>query len=188
METKMVRIGKVSSVNIEKARVQVVFEDIDNMVSVDLPLLFPQGLKNKFYAVPDIGENVVCLFIEQGLSDGYCLGSFYTDLVLPPISSQDKVHFTFEDGTFIEYDRKEHKLVADIKGDAELKVKNVSVEADHVQSISQSINATTKEATIQATNVNLTCTNLNIQSKEDIIIQSKTKVILKGKVETQVVN
>lgn len=174
METKMVRIGKVSSVNIEKARVQVVFEDIDNMVSVDLPLLFPQGLKNKFYAVPDIGENVLCLFIEQGLSDGFCLGSFYTDLVLPPVSNQDKVHFAFEDGTSIEYDRKEHKLVADIKGDAQ-------IQADKIQ-------AECNECTINATTINMNCTNLNIQSKEDIIIQSKTKVILKGKVETQVVN
>ena len=174
METKMVRIGKVSSVNIEKARVQVVFEDIDNMVSVDLPLLFPQGLKNKFYAVPDIDENVVCLFIEQGLSDGYCLGSFYTDLVLPPVSNQDKVHLVFEDGTSIEYDRKEHKLVADIKGDAQ-------IQADKIQ-------AECNECTINATTINMNCTNLNIQSKEDIIIQSKTKVILKGKVETQVVN
>ena len=174
METKMVRIGKVSSVNIEKARVQVVFEDIDNMVSVDLPLLFPQGLKNKFYAVPDIGENVLCLFMEQGLSDGFCLGSFYTDLVLPPVSNQDKVHFAFEDGTSIEYDRKEHKLVADIKGDAQ-------IQADKIQ-------AECNECTINATTINMNCTNLNIQSKEDIIIQSKTKVILKGKVETQVVN
>ena len=174
METKMVRIGKVSSVNIEKARVQVVFEDIDNMVSVDLPLLFPQGLKNKFYAVPDIDENVLCLFMEQGLSDGFCLGSFYTDLVLPPVSNQDKVHFAFEDGTYIEYDRKEHKLVADIKGDAQ-------IQADKIQ-------AECNECTINATTINMNCTNLNIQSKEDIIIQSKTKVILKGKVETQVVN
>lgn len=37
-----------------------------------------------------------------------------------PVSSKDKWHIKFEDGTWLEYDRAEHKLRANIKGDVEI--------------------------------------------------------------------
>ena len=188
METKIIRIGKVSSVDIEKATVKVVFYDMDDMVTTDLPILFPHTLKNKAYTMPDIGENVLCVFIEQGWGDGFCIGCFYTEEVLPPIMDQDKSHFLFSDGTYLEYDRKTHQLIAEIKGDALIKAENIEVEAETIQSTSTNLNATAKQATINATTVHLNCTNLTVQSEKDILIQSATKVILKGKVDTQVVN
>lgn len=126
-QTNIVRIGKVSSTDPTTATVKVVFSDLDNMVSDDLPVVYPQANKNKAYAMPDVGENVLCIFIEQGVGDGFCIGCFYTDTETPPTTDQEKVNYTFEDGTVLEYDRKEHKLKADIKGNAEITAENVSL-------------------------------------------------------------
>ena len=38
----------------------------------------------------------------------------------PPVQSGDKWHRKFKDGTYLEYDREQHKLVADVKGDVEI--------------------------------------------------------------------
>ena len=40
----------------------------------------------------------------------------------PPVSSGDKFHRTFSDGTTLEYDRAAHKLRASVRGDVEASV------------------------------------------------------------------
>ena len=173
METNIVRIGKVSVSDPAKATVNVVFSDMDNMVSTNLPIIFPQGLKNKAYAIPDIGENVLCIFLEQGLGDGFCVGCFYTESEVPPVTEQDKVHYAFEDGTFMEYDRKEHKLTAKINGNADIKAKDILIEADNIEG--------------KAKNVDLSCTTLTINSTGDISLKG-SKIILQGTLNTVVVD
>ncbi|WP_190283455.1 phage baseplate assembly protein V [Cellulosilyticum sp. ST5] len=132
-QTNILRIGKVSSTNPKAATVKVVFSDMDNMVSHDLPLLFPQGLKNKAYAMPDVGENVVCLFIEQGVGDGFCIGSFYTLSDTPPVTNQDKVHYSFEDGSHVEYDRSKCKLTVHAVGDVQIEGRNITLSGGTIQ-------------------------------------------------------
>ena len=41
---------------------------------------------------------------------------------MPPVSSGDKFHRTFSDGTTLEYDRAAHKLRASVRGDVEASV------------------------------------------------------------------
>ena len=190
-ETNILRIGKVSSTNPKTATVKVVFSDMDNMVSHDLPLLFPQGLKNKVYAMPDVGENVVCLFIEQGVGDGYCIGCFYTDTEIPPVTDQNKVHYAFEDGTWIEYDRCENKLKVNAIGDIEITVaKNIKIEAakevsvqcenlggsfktgnisgDNITVSAKSLTATCSTGDIQGDNINLSGVTISISGDVSI--------------------
>lgn len=45
-------------------------------------------------------------------ADGVILCSIYSDADTPPISDKDKQHVRFDDGTWVEYDRKAH-LMAD---------------------------------------------------------------------------
>ena len=193
-DTKLLRIGIVSSTNPEKATVTVAFPDIDNMVTTDLPVIFPQGLKNKAYAMPDVGENVLCVFIGQGRGDGFCIGCFYTPDCPPPISEKDKVHYTFEDGTFIEYDRKEHKLIADVNGDADIKVKNVKLDAKDIEATCENLKASSKQATVTTEQadiiskiVTLSCEQLNISASGDITIKGK-KITLQGSSTKEVIN
>ena len=49
------------------------------------------------------------------------LGSMY-GAQMPPVSSGDKFHRTFSDGTTLEYDRAAHKLRASVRGDVEASV------------------------------------------------------------------
>lgn len=200
-ETKIVRIGTVSSTNPETATVKVVFSDIDNMVTTDLPVIVPQGIKNKYYAMPDVGENVLCIFIGQGVGDGFCLGCFYTPSVIPPVSNQNKVHYAFEDGTFIEYDREEHKLTADVNGDADVKVKKIKIEATDIEATCDNLkgqsknvevsclnlSAISQDATIQANNVELVCEKLDIKASGEVFIKG-SKITLKGTVMEEVIS
>lgn len=64
---------------------------------------------------------MLCLFLGNGLEEGFVLGSMY-GAQTPPVSSGDKFHRTFSDGTTLEYDRKAHKLTASVKGDVEASV------------------------------------------------------------------
>lgn len=70
---KSVRVGTVSSVSPEQFSVRVICEDEDNLVTDWLPIVLPL-LKNEQRALPDIGERVICLFLDDGV-EGFCLGS-----------------------------------------------------------------------------------------------------------------
>lgn len=116
----MIRVGKISKVNKEKQTVQVLFEDMDKTTSDDLPLIYPHTMKNKVPKMPEINEEVLCLFLEGG-SDGFCIGSFATDTTKPGT----KEHFTFSDGTVLEYDTVTHHLKGDVKGTVTLKGESI---------------------------------------------------------------
>lgn len=63
----LLRIGTVIKVKGDKAKVR--FEEYDNMISDDLPIVF----QSKKWT-PDINDTVICLFIPYGDGDGYILG------------------------------------------------------------------------------------------------------------------
>ncbi len=116
----MVRYGKVSQVNKEKQTVQVLFEDLDQTTSNDLPIIYPHTIKNRVVKLPEINEEVVCIFSEGG-SDGWCVGSYANYSMIPGTLER----FEFEDGTVLEYDTVAHHLLANIKGTATLKGENI---------------------------------------------------------------
>lgn len=112
------RFGKVVGVSGGAARVQL--EDGQNMVSAPLPTLQRRVLQDQEIKLPDDGEPVACLFAGQGMEAGVVLGAVYSQ-ANPDPGQQRQVEFSrFSDGTVIFYDRKAHKLYADVKGEAEL--------------------------------------------------------------------
>ncbi len=111
----LIRVGRVSAVDPDRATAKVVFE-AQEVVSYDLPIIQRQTLRNKDYYLPDVGEHVVCIFLPTGNADGFILGAIYTDEDQPPVSSQDKRVVQFEDGTRIEYDRASHTLTINAVG------------------------------------------------------------------------
>ena len=66
------------------------------------------------YNIPAIGEQVLCLFLGNGLEKGFCLGSFYSDITLPPIANKNIYRKQFDDGTYIEYNKssKTHQVIS----------------------------------------------------------------------------
>ncbi|MFD2089555.1 phage baseplate assembly protein V [Brevibacillus brevis] len=67
----------------------------------------------KDYWLPDVNEQVWCLFLPTGNADGIILGSTYNQEDLVPIKNKNKRHIRFGDGTFIDYDRETHTLTID---------------------------------------------------------------------------
>jgi phage baseplate assembly protein V len=117
----LIRVGRVSSINPEKATVRVLFEDKDNLVSYDLPVIVPQTMKNKDYYMPDIGEQVLCIFLPNGIQEGFCLGSFYSEKDKPAENNPNIRGVTFEDGSKITFNRKTKTLEVYAKGVVNIK-------------------------------------------------------------------
>ena len=105
----MLRFGIVTNIDELKACARVQFNDSDGMVSYWLSVLQVKTYKDKFYVLPDMGEQVVCL-MDKNLEEGVILGAVYSGIDECPVISKDKVKVRFQDGAEFEYDRKEHIL------------------------------------------------------------------------------
>lgn len=126
--TQLIRFGKVSEVIPERCAVRVTFEDRDNLVSAELPVLQSSCLNNKFYSMPDVGDNVVCLMTpndENG--SGFVLGSFYTEKNLPPAQDENISMIKFADGTTITYNRQSHLLNVNCVGNIKINGKRIDL-------------------------------------------------------------
>lgn len=104
----LIRIGKVSSINAEKATVKVAYMDKDNMVSDDLQLVMLSAKDVKSYKMPSIGSVVLCIFLPNpsgnGLAQGYVIGEVYTEADKPVQNSVAVTAINFPDGSFIKYE------------------------------------------------------------------------------------
>ena len=101
------REGKVTEVFPERHSCKVTFEDRDNLVSAELPILTLTAGQNKSYRLPDIDERVVVLMTsndEQGKA-GYIIGSLYTGDNLPSVNNENIFSLKFADDAEYSYKR-----------------------------------------------------------------------------------
>lgn len=111
---RLIRIGEVSSIDPAKGTARVVFDDEDSLVSYDLAVLQRNTFKNHDYAMPDVGEDVLCIFLPNGEEDGFIVGSFYAGEVTPPENDGNKRTVVFDDESKITYDRSAHTFLLEI--------------------------------------------------------------------------
>ena len=104
----MLKFGIVTAINPLTAKARVEFAD-DNILSYWLPILQKKTLKDKFYSIVDVGEQVACL-MDENSEDGVILGSIYTSLDEVPGIAKDQHIAKFEDGSFIEYNKENQML------------------------------------------------------------------------------
>lgn len=104
----MLKFGIVTNIDEKQAKARVKFAE-DDLLSYWLPVLQAKTLKDKFYILPDIDEQVACL-MDENLEEGVILGAIYSDVDLVPVISKNKVKIKFNDSAEIEYDRIEHTL------------------------------------------------------------------------------
>jgi phage baseplate assembly protein V len=116
------RVGIVVSTDPENCTARVRFSDADDFVSGDLQVLQRNTLENKNYFMPDVDEMVFCIFLGNGSVAGIILGSVYNSVDVAPQTSQDINYIKYKDETLLKYDRKEHKLTADIKGGVDVQI------------------------------------------------------------------
>ncbi|SFP11444.1 hypothetical protein [Salibacterium halotolerans] len=124
----LVRVGEVSSVDDESGMVEVLFRDRDNMVSAPLPLLSFE------YNMPVPGDSVACLFMGNGLENGFCIGKYYSEKNKPTEQDKNIYRKQLDDNVYVRYDKtqKDLKVIVD---SVELKVQggSVTVSAEEVQ-------------------------------------------------------
>ncbi len=126
----MYRRGVVTKIDEKTGKVKVRFEDTDNVESYWLPVIQKKTLKDKYLQLPDINEHVAVMLDERA-EDGVVVGAIYSDADRVPVADKDREHVTFQDGTIIEYDRKNHFLNVLVKGNVTIKINgNASVRVD----------------------------------------------------------
>ncbi len=110
----MLKFGIVTNINPTLAQARVQFAD-DDILSYWLPILQQKTQKDKFYAIPDIGEHVACL-MDDNSEEGVILGAIYSALDSTPVSSKSQLMIKFEDESFIQFDKTTGILTLKFKG------------------------------------------------------------------------
>ena len=116
----LIRLGVVSSKNPSNMTVRVVFDGKENLVSAELPVLNRGSQQVKDYWLPDVGEQVVCLFLPNsngnGVNEGYVLGSHFSTQDAPVKTGDDIRRIDFGDGSYVEHDRNSGNLTIHATG------------------------------------------------------------------------
>lgn len=117
----IIRIGRVSSIDVNANTARVAFSDKDDLVSGNLMIVNRGSMVDKDYWMPDVDEQVICLMQPnasgKGLNDGFILGSFFSAEDPPQESSADVRAVKFSDGTVVKHDRKTGNLTINATGD-----------------------------------------------------------------------
>lgn len=148
----IIRIGEVSSVDAAKGTARVVFDDFDSVVSYDLQVICRNTIANRDYAMPDVGEDVICIFLPTGTEAGFILGSVYAGEITPPENTINRRCVEFSDGTKIMYDRSAHELTAAI-GDTRITANRSGVDVQSTGTVHVKVGET--EATISNSGVSI---------------------------------
>jgi phage baseplate assembly protein V len=117
---QMVRVCKVTRINPDAGTVRVSLPDAGNMESFDLPVLFKKTQDDHYYTMPDIGEQVVCVFLPIGLEQGFVLGAVYSGPDPVPHPGPDITRVEFANGAYMEHDRATGGLDIFINGDIDI--------------------------------------------------------------------
>jgi len=104
----VLRFGIVSQINPTLAQARVSFED-DEFTSFWLPILQTKTLKDKFYSMPDIGEQVACL-MDENSEDGVILGAVYSTVDVPAVTSEKQISLNLENNSLINIDKETNTL------------------------------------------------------------------------------
>lgn len=104
----MLRFATVTSIDPINVKAKVQFAQ-DNMSSFWLPVLQTKTLKDKFYSMPDIGEQVACL-MDENSEDGVILGAIYSTEDTPVVTSEKQISLNLENNAQINIDKETNTL------------------------------------------------------------------------------
>jgi len=107
-------VGVVNSVPSDRAAATIWFGGRHDLVSAPLPVLFRSVSQSPSYELPGVGEPVLCLFLGNGIEDGFVLGAYY-NADFPPPESGAVIYHRFANGSEVRYHTDTGKI--DIIGD-----------------------------------------------------------------------
>lgn len=114
----MIRKGTVCAVDPKTMSVKVEFSEKDGLPSPFLPVLCQGAGGNKCYWLPDIGDQVVCLYEanDKNASSGWVLGTYFTEAHTPQVADAEIRRLDFGDGSFMEFNRSNGSLTIQCTG------------------------------------------------------------------------
>lgn len=104
----MLRFGIVTQIDPINVQARVSFGD-DDSTSFWLPVMQTKTLKDKFYIMPDINEQVVCL-MDENSEEGVILGAIYSSEDIPATQSELQYSMNLEDGSLVNADKETQTL------------------------------------------------------------------------------
>ena len=134
------------------------------MTGAEMPILTTCAAGNKFYAMPDVGDMVVCLFAGNAdqTGTGWVIGSRFNDKSKPNANSQDVMRMDFNDDTYVEYNRKKHELKIGCSGKVVIEAKDeITVKSED-------------KITVDAKD------KISFKSKKDIVFDAGGEIEFKG--------
>ena len=156
----LMRIGKVMNVFPSTGKISVEYED-ENNVSTQLPML----TMNNEYSMPQKGDRVVTIHMENGSSKGFVFGTYYGGGTQPKANGGYRKDFG--NGAYVICNGGAYQLIAskvNIKSDGPVEIKNTGSEASMILDTETVIKATSVE--VQADNITLKCSYGEITVEE----------------------
>lgn len=98
------RIGTVCDLSSEGQQVRVNFDDLGT-VSPLMQVPAFGALGDDYFWMPEIGEQVMCMFMPTGNAEGYVLFSVRGSSNSPKFANNNKRYIAFSDGGLLEYDK-----------------------------------------------------------------------------------
>ncbi len=95
MADRPIRVGQVSAVDYETGMIRVVFNDMDSAVSA----LIPYATLGNEYHMPEVGEYVLSLHMNNGQEAGLVLGTYWNQQHTPPAVGYDLFRKDFSNYT-----------------------------------------------------------------------------------------
>lgn len=138
---ELLRVGTVTVKDPENMCCRVTFSDTPTnaVTSYWLPVLVTRAHGDTYYDLSDIGSKVLCAFLPNGHEEGFILGSYYPKGKAPETDGDIYCH-AFKDGTYIEYNRKEHRLIASCVGDVNLSAQGtLNLRAENINMAARSV-------------------------------------------------
>lgn len=112
----LIKVGIVSSIFPERGTVKVIFVDKENRISQELPMMSFE------YDMPKVKDQVLCVFLPNGLDAGFCLGSFYSKPDPVPINDADVHWKVLGEDSYFNINKK--------TGNANLKLSSLVIDGD----------------------------------------------------------
>jgi phage baseplate assembly protein V len=115
------RVGIVSARSSDSDAIQVA---IGSKATYKLPVLVPRSQGTKIYSLPEIGEQVLCIFLPPGFSRGFVLGSFFSATDKPPEHCEG---WSLEcaGSTRIRVDKESGQVLIETSGEIQCKAKSI---------------------------------------------------------------
>ena len=162
----MFHVGEVVNTDPESCTARVKLPDRDDFITSDLMVLQPKTHKDKYYFMPDIGEMVLCLFLGNGSSVGFILGSAYNKHDLTAyLGRQGSNYLKFEDETEINYDKENSLMFLNVEGKTEAYIRDeVLFDCPDIVTISKDIRTDAENIEINTKNIKVNADKTDVNS------------------------